>query len=697
MNRVVRPIRLHPFRTLSILALVVLGAGAFLGRDVIRVALTPESLHDLTLPKVTPVKARSGETVYRVDASRSVVKVGVDEILAGKDKRVELTTRVMGGEVATSNAGKSAVRFGEFVVNVGELRSDNALRDKMLRHEFLETHNYPVVRLLDASVKLPKGSSPTAVKGATLTADLEVKDKVHPTEWKVDARVVDDELLVTATTTAKMSDLGVGPINKVGLVRTSDKIDLRVEIIAVDASKFTPPAKLAVELVETKSSDVGPSFKSEIAPILSENCASCHRRGEIGASMWALDYASDAAAVADGLAVVTGAKFMPPWPASDVGVPVKHARGLTDAQIDLISRWAKAGGKLDVAGNTKIVPPKEPDIREPRPDRIVKLSEPYQLDGKLKDEYRCFILDPKITETSYLTGYTFDPDSLKVVHHAIVNRVPAGPMLELAKQKDAADEGPGWTCFTGMGGNSGQRIAGWVPGQRPFIAPEGNGFQLDPGDVLVAQIHYHYDPAAPPDQSGMTLELAKDAKGIVALQSRTLIGPVEVPCPPNSKGPLCDRKASLADVDVRFGPGSSVIADVLHRTCGTTPEQVAAASDGITASTTCDFKVRQSGDIIGMLAHMHEMGSSYRMTLNPDTPAEKVLLDIPTWNFSWQMGYSPVDDVPIEHGDVIRVTCNWDRRTRFDPSPRYVVFAEGTEDEMCFTTLTVRPRPEASP
>ena len=147
----------------------------------------------------------------------------------------------------------------------------------------------------------------------------------------------------------------------------------------------------------------------------------------------------------------------------------------------------------------------------------------------------------------------------------------------------------------------------------------------------------------------------------------------------------------MADVARRFGPGGAAVADLLHRACRTTPQQVAANSDGVTGSTTCDFPVRQPGEVIGLLGHMHELGSSYRMTLNPGTPDEKVLLDIPVWNFAWQLAYSPVDDVVLKKGDNIRVTCSWDRRERFDPDPRYIVFAEGTEDEMCFSTLTVRP------
>ncbi len=694
MQRVSGVLRRHPYRAASALVLlVVVGAGLFVARDVVRVAVTADSPHDLTLPMTVPMSAGDGETVYRIDAARSEATVTVEEILAGSEQQVDLRTQVMAGDVAVSDAGsgEQRLRFGDLVVRVHELRSDNSLRDKMLRHEYLESHEHPDVRLHDVRVELPADSSASDVEDATLTGELEVKGERHPTTWSVDARVVGDELLVTATTGVTMSELGVGPINKVGLVRTSDDVSITVELVAVDAETFTPPVKLAVDREAARQAGTGPSFADDISPILESNCASCHQTGAIGAMMWTLDDAGDAAEVADGLAVVTGAGFMPPWPASDDGVPLRHVRGLDDAEIAAIAEWASAGGQLDVDPDTPIDPPAAPEVREPRPDRVVTMAEPYKGSPDERDDYRCFILDPGITEPTFLTAYTFDPDRLEVVHHAIVTRVRAGEQRAAAEARDVADDGPGWSCFAGMGGDGGDRIAGWVPGQRPYSFPEGEGYELQPGDVLVAQIHYHYDDAAPPDRSGMTLELADDPAGMTALYTRTLIGPVEIPCPPGSTGVLCDRAASLADVGERFGPGGAVIANVLHRACGTTPEQVAANSDGTTATTTCDYAVRQPGDIIGMLGHMHEMGASYRLELNPDTSDARVLLDIPVWNFAWQLAYSPVDDIAVGPGDVLRVTCRWDRRTRVDPEPRYVVFAEGTQDEMCFSSLTIRP------
>ena len=98
-----------------------------------------------------------------------------------------------------------------------------------------------------------------------------------------------------------------------------------------------------------------------------------------------------------------------------------------------------------------------------------------------------------------------------------------------------------------------------------------------------------------------------------------------------------------------------------------------------------------------LFRHMHEIGAEYRMTLNKGTPEEQVLLDIPVWNFAWQLNYQPVDPIPVTRDDKITVECSWDRSLRFDPEPRYIFFADGTEDEMCFSTITIIPEEGPQP
>ena len=146
------------------------------------------------------------------------------------------------------------------------------------------------------------------------------------------------------------------------------------------------------------------------------------------------------------------------------------------------------------------------------------------------------------------------------------------------------------------------------------------------------------------------------------------------------------------------------IDDYLHAACSTvtfaiafrkfllkkTPEELTADPTAL-PSSSCNWPVRQAGQIVGVLGHMHTLGKSFRLTLSPGTPDEKVLLDIPTWNFDWQMNYALAQPLHVAAGQTIRMECSWDRKLDPTRPEKYIVFAEGTEDEMCFSTYAIIP------
>ena len=97
-----------------------------------------------------------------------------------------------------------------------------------------------------------------------------------------------------------MSTFGVGPINLAGLVSTGDKVALTFKLEALDPSKYTVPTTIAAP-AGLVGSGKGPSFKEVVAPILEQNCASCHQPDTVGYAHYKLTTAGDAAKVADGL------------------------------------------------------------------------------------------------------------------------------------------------------------------------------------------------------------------------------------------------------------------------------------------------------------------------------------------------------------------------------------------------------------
>ena len=124
--------------------------------------------------------------------------------------------------------------------------------------------------------------------------------------------------------------------------------------------------------------------------------------------------------------------------------------------------------------------------------------------------------------------------------------------------------------------------------------------------------------------------------------------------------------------------------------CGRSPAGVESSPE-----TSCDRRIREPTKILVAAAHMHLLGSSIRIELNPDTPDARVLLDIPRWDFHWQGAYTLAAPVLARRGDIVRVTCTHDVERRHHgaqgvpKAPRYILWGEGTTDEMCLGLLQV--------
>ncbi len=702
MTRVKDGVRRHPWATLLVVVLLV---GAGVAGWAASSLLRPPAPSNVAFvvpqaPQLTP--ANGDQKVYRIDASRSSVAYRVDEILAGTTHSASGSTKGIAGDVLIDQADPSRSTLGQVVVNVEQLTSDQALRDDRLRHDFLQSADYPLVTLDTTGITgLPDRIVDGTAYPVEVTGDLKVKETTKPVTLKATVTRANGEVKVDATTTVRLADFGVGPISLGPLVKTGETADLTIEAVAVDAAKPVPTQLAGPEAGQIVTTG-GPSFKTAVQPVLEQNCASCHNDGGAGSGAWRLETAGDAAKVATGLGLVTKSGYMPPWPASDVGIPLQHDARLSAADLDTIQQWAATGGALDVAADTPVKANPKPEVaqRELRRDEVLPIPEPYQGSPDNVNDYRCFLLDPKITEPSYITGFQFEPDQTAVVHHALAFRTAASQRQRI-EDLDAKDPGSGWGCYAGTAGPGGEvsptgqsrtstQIMGWAPGQAASVMPDGAGIRMEPGDFIVVQIHYHFLHQAPLDQSRFVLELARRAQ-LDDVDIKTYLAPAEIPCRADESGPLCDRANAMTELVKQFGPSAAAIGDGLNLLCGTKPSDFAGMTDGV-ASASCNHRVRDDGELLSVVGHMHQIGETFRMTLNPGTPDEKVLLDIPHWDFNWQLIYAPVETINLKRGDTIRVECSWDRSKMTTPEPRYIIWAEGTEDEMCYSVVSTIKR-----
>jgi hypothetical protein len=353
-------------------------------------------------------------------------------------------------------------------------------------------------------------------------------------------------------------------------------------------------------------------------------------------------------------------------------------------------------GEVSDGHGSTVAAPKPIALR--RGEKRMKLTMPEEYTPSAPhavgtDDYRCFLLDPELTRDTYLTGTNVLPGNPQSVHHVILFKVTPDRVAE-AQAKDAAEEGPGWTCFggTGLEGDfsnvdDANWLGAWAPGGRESVARAGYGVDLARGSQIIMQVHYNLLAGDSPDASSAEIRVAPHSAGLTPLHTFLMPAPVELPCRAgHDSSPLCDRDAAVADVKARFGSMAGATADVLYFLCGGKP----VASQ----VTSCTRPVQRPMTILGAAGHMHLLGRQIRIVTNPGTPRAKTVLDIAVWDFDNQ-GARPIEPVHLETWDTVEVACKhvqWlrDRLPSFEgQDERYVVWGEGTTDEMCLGMLQV--------
>jgi hypothetical protein len=318
------------------------------------------------------------------------------------------------------------------------------------------------------------------------------------------------------------------------------------------------------------------------------------------------------------------------------------------------------------------------------------------------DDYRCFLADPALTADSFITGVAFLPGNPAVVHHSILFRVEPA-QIDAAQALDTADPRPGWECFGGPGLPTQAKdpldgldaapwLAGWAPGGRENVFADGFGVPVSAGSRIVVQMHYNLTGAEgrPVTDNTQVRLRVSDTPGLMPMRTMLLPGPVELPCPEGAKGALCNRGDAVLDVTRRFGEGAQRTINGLQLLCNGDPFNPAAG-----ATQTCVRTLREDVTVRAAAGHMHLLGRSIRVEANAGTARARTVLDIPIWDFDSQGAQPLPEPVSLRKGDTLTVTCTHDATLRdklpaFKGSPpRYVVWGEGTTDEMCLGILIV--------
>ena len=227
-----------------------------------------------------------------------------------------------------------------------------------------------------------------------------------------------------------------------------------------------------------------PTFSKDVAPILFARCGGCHHAG--GAAPFSLLSYDSAKARAGLIASATKRRLMPPWKAEPVpGGWVGQTR-LTDAEIDVIQRWADSGAAEGNPGDLPPLPRIASGWQLGQPDLVVSPDRPYELQPAGRDVFRIFVIPLPVDRTRYVRGLEFRPGNARVVHHANIriDRTPASRRL------DESDPLPG---YDGLIPHSAAypdgHFLGWTPGQVAPLLPQGLSWRLERGSDLVVEVH----------------------------------------------------------------------------------------------------------------------------------------------------------------------------------------------------------------
>ncbi|MDE2125374.1 MAG: redoxin domain-containing protein [Armatimonadetes bacterium] len=414
--------------------------------------------------------------------------------------------------------------------------------------------------------------------------------------------------------------------------------------LALGCAIFHPAAASAAERAALARGGAIPTYSGQVAQILDDKCALCHRPGE-SAPFSLTDYV-EARTWAQQIKSYTQQDVMPPWkPTPGWGV-FRDARGLTDRQKAILARWADSGAPL---GSASAVPPL-PHYPSPTawtlgvPSVVLKPSAPYHLAADGKDVYRNFVLPMQFPHDVYLSGVAFQPQNRAVVHHILLYVDPSGAAVQL----DGHGRQPGYTVDgLGIGVYDAQWADVWVPGSSARMLPPGVAIRIPKGSVLVMQVHYHKDGRPETDRSQVALYL--------------------------SHGPV--RQVVHVDALGQF---------MLHLPPGN-PHEV------VNAEQTLPVAVH----ILSLFPHMHMLGKSMKVWATLPGGATERLIAIADWDFNWQATYYLQHEAALPAGTVLHMQAVFDNTANNprQPShpPKLVHFGEQTTDEMdfCFIGLTV--------
>ena len=364
------------------------------------------------------------------------------------------------------------------------------------------------------------------------------------------------------------------------------------------------------------------TYHNRVSRIVQQHCAECHRPGENGP--FTLTSYDDVKENLGTIKRVVKRGTMPPWFADAKVGHWANDRSLSPEDKDALLGWIDAGAPAGDPADAPLAPAYADGWRIGKPDAVFESPRTFRIPATGVMEYQRVAVQTNLPEDKWVTAVEIRPSNPAVVHHVLVFVVYPPDHPRRGGQPRYRDGLDGY-------------FAGLVPGQGHSVYPHGVAKFIPRDAMLVFQIHY--------------------TPNGVATQDRPRIGMVFADAPPEHE--LSTRGAF--DTKFRIPPG--------------------AGNHEVSASHLFDAPAR----LLTFNPHSHVRGKAYRYEVVYPGGRTETVLDVPRYDFNWQLEYHLREPLDVPAGARLKVTAWFDNSdgnpANPDPS-KEVRFGDQTSDEM---------------
>jgi hypothetical protein len=417
------------------------------------------------------------------------------------------------------------------------------------------------------------------------------------------------------------------------------------------------------------------SYEKTIAPMLIDNCVTCHRAGGIGP--WQMTSYEVVKGFAPMIREVIRTERMPPWHADPHYGAFSNNRALSAANMKTLVHWVEAGAPRG-EGSDPLASLKKtwPEWALGKPDAILELPA-FDVPATGVVPYQDVRVKNTIGRDVYLKAIDYAPGDRAVVHHILGYSLPpdAGPLAANGGKdgdvQKAGEQSPQALrlmkiCSTPAGAAQvrdavtrndaallagGASIGGYVPGAAPALFPKELGALIKKDSDFRFQVHYT----------------------------------------PNGKASTVVTRVALYVTDE--APQYALHTTALLDPCLTIPANTKAYTASISRTFDRDLY------IYSLTPHSHFRGAASEFVAEYPDGTKETLLSVPKYDFNWQTTYRLATPKLIPKGTKLTHSTTYDNSALnlANPDPSIVVhWGEQTWEEMLYGSVAYRYADEAS-